>query len=155
MDPQIKIYIVDDDDDDTRNGETSILQEETSHPTITHETSTLDFSLAHQDNFLRNIESQIEYKRAMLLNKQKILREASKENEFLTKVTENYQKYYDYILKQKRDQIKAMNLLQGYIEDLMANGKLGDKDIQEARKDQKSLTHEMSGIQRDLDAVLK
>ena len=117
---------------------------------------TLDMSsldLAQRDNSLRNIEAQIESKRSMLLEKQKILRESSKENEFLVTVKNDYQKYYDYIIGQKKDQIKAMDLLQKYVDDLMVTGKLAETDIQKARHDQKSLGHEMSVIKKELDNI--
>jgi len=110
--------------------------------------------LAQRDQSLKHIEAQIESKRAMLLHKQKLLKESSKENEFLATVKNDYQRYYDYIIGEKRDQMKAMNLLKEYTEDLILTGKLTDNDIQKARHDQKSLMQEMGYIKKDLDEIV-
>jgi len=112
-------------------------------------------SLAQRDIYLVHIESQIENKKRMLLEKQKILKETSKENELLNLVRTDYQKYYNYIIKQKRDQIEAMSLLKHYIDDLIIKGKMTDTDLENARNEQEMLVREMGTIKQDLDEIIQ
>jgi hypothetical protein len=113
-----------------------------------------NMSLGEKDSLLQNIEAQIESKRGMLLKKQKYLETASKENEFLGMVKNDYQRYYDYIVGQKRDQIKAMNLLKTYVDDLIVTGKMTDADFQNAKQDQQHLMGEVGKIKKGLDEII-
>jgi len=111
-------------------------------------------NLGEKDMLLQNVEAQIEAKRAMLLKKRQHLEHASKENEFLGMVKNDYQKYYDYIIGQKKDQIKAMNLLKTYVDDLIVTGKMTDADLQNAKQDQISLMGEVGKIKKSLDEIV-
>ena len=111
-------------------------------------------SLGEKDSLLRNVEAQIEAKRAMLLKKQRHLQNASKQNEFLGMVKNDYQRYYDYIAGQKMDQIKAMNLLKNYVDDLIVTGKMTDADMQNAKQDQQHLVNEVGKIKKGLDEII-
>jgi hypothetical protein len=111
-------------------------------------------NLGQKDMLLRNVEAQIEAKRAMLLKKQRYLQNASKENEFLKMVKNDYQKYYDYVIGQKRDQIKAMSLLKNYVDDLIVTGKMTDSDMQNAKQDQMNLMSEVGKIKKGLDELV-
>ena len=113
-----------------------------------------NMSLGEKDSLLQNIEAQIESKRGMLLKKQKYLETASKENEFLGMVKNDYQRYYDYIVGQKREQIKAMNLLKTYVDDLIVTGKMTDADFQNAKQDQQHLVGEVGKIKKGLDEIM-
>jgi hypothetical protein len=111
-------------------------------------------SLGEKDSLLQNVEAQIEAKRAMLLKKQRHLENASKQNEFLGMVKNDYQRYYDYIVGQKRDQIKAMHLLKNYVDDLIVTGKMTDTDMQNAKQDQQNLEQEVGKIKKGLDEII-
>ncbi len=129
--------------------------------------SKIQMSLGEKDSLLQNIEAQIESKRGMLLKKQKYLETASKENEFLGMVKNDYQRYYDYIVGQKRDQIKAMNLLKTYVDDLIVTvtspdrccdfvetGKMTDAYFQYPKQDQQHLMGEVGKIKKGLDEII-
>ena len=111
-------------------------------------------NLAKRDQKLLNLESLIENKRAMLLEKQKNLKKSVKENEFLEMVRNDYQRYYNHIIGQKQDQIKAMNLLTDYVNDLIVTGKMTDEDIKKAKYDQIKLVEEMGTIKQSLEPLL-
>ena len=111
-------------------------------------------TLADRDNYLEQIEQQIETKRKLLLLKRKRLQKSVKNNIFLEGVKNDYQKYHDYIVGQKKDQIKSMELLKNYIDDLMISGELTDKDINNNKKDQQEILQEMDKIKKDLDNII-
>jgi len=114
----------------------------------------LDLTLPEQDIYLVEIEKHIAQKRNFLLQRRQQLEEAHKENKFLGKVKEDYQKYNQFILKQKQEQISAMQLLDQYLNDLIVSGKMTQKDILQSKKDQEDILYEIDKIKKDLDGII-
>ena len=110
-------------------------------------------TLAERDLYLVHIDTLMDEKRKMLLEKQKTLQQTAKENEYLEMVRNDYRKYYDYIAKQKEDQIRAMNYLSQYIDEIIVNGKLTDADLENAKMEQDELIQEMDNIKSKLDEI--
>jgi hypothetical protein len=111
--------------------------------------------LAEKDKIISFVESQIEDKKQMLFEKQKLLKESVKENEYLEDVRLNYQKYYNFIIQEKRDQIKAIDLLTNYVKNIIIDENLTDADIENAKNDQAILTNELKSIQQKLDELVE
>ena len=105
------------------------------------------------DQFMQ-IQNLIHSKKQLLFEKQKKLKSISKQNKFLEIVKDDYMKYYDYINQQKRDQIKALQVLNEYIEDLTYTGKLTTNNIEDAKVEQSKILHEMNSIKKSLDQVV-
>jgi uncharacterized membrane-anchored protein YhcB (DUF1043 family) len=112
-------------------------------------------TLAERDLYLVHIETQMEDKRRMLLEKQRTLKQIARENEYLEMVRNDYKKYYNHIVKQKEDQIRAMNYLNQYIDEIIVNGKLTDIDLENAKLEQDELIQEMAQIKGGLDEIIK
>ena len=110
-------------------------------------------TLAERDLYLVHIDTLMDEKRKMLLEKQKTLQQTAKENEYLEMVRNDYRKYYNHIVKQKEDQIKAMNYLKQYIDEIMVNGKLTDVDLENAKMEQDELIQEMADIKSKMDEI--
>ena len=115
----------------------------------------LKMNVADRDNYLNQIEQQIKMKRQLLLEKRKYLEENVKENHFLENVRNDYKKYHDFILKQKQDQMKSMQFLNQYIDDLMVSGKLTEHDIVNSKKEKQEIMSELDKIKIDLDGLMK
>ena len=112
-------------------------------------------TLAERDLYLVHIDTLMDEKRKMLLEKQKTLQQTAKENEYLEMVRNDYRKYYNHIVKQKEDQINAMNYLKQYIDEIMVNGKLTDMDLENAKMEQDELIQEMDNIKGKLDEIVE
>ena len=110
--------------------------------------------LADKDAQLIQLENLIESKRKMLLEKQKKLRFVYKQNQFLDVVRQDYETYYSYIVKQKQDQMKALQLLNNYIIDLTRSGNLTKHNIADAKHEQHKIVNEMRSIQMNLDEIM-
>ncbi len=110
-------------------------------------------TLAERDLYLVHIDTLMDEKRKMLLEKQKTLQQTAKENEYLEMVRNDYKKYYNHIVKQKEDQINAMNYLKQYIDEIMVNGKLTDVDLENAKMEQDELIQEMADIKSKMDEI--
>ena len=111
-------------------------------------------SLAEKDDQFLNIEELIEAKRRMLLEKQKKFKLIQKQNQFLDVIKDDYSKYYSYISKQKQDQIKALEILNNYINDLTTSGKLTKNNINDAGFEQKKIIKEIRSIRKGLDGIM-
>jgi hypothetical protein len=112
-------------------------------------------TLAERDLYLVHIDTLMDEKRKMLLEKQKTLQQTAKENEYLEMVRNDYRKYYNYIVKQKEDQISAMNYLKQYIDEIIVDGKLTDVDLENAKMEQDELIQEMDNIKGKLDEIIE
>lgn len=114
-----------------------------------------ELSLADRDNYLTQIEQQIQAKRTLLLEKRKTLESSINQNQFLEGVRNDYQKYHNYIIKQNQEQMRALNILNQYLGDIMVSGKLTEKDINNTRREQSEILGEMDKIKSSLDEIIK
>ncbi len=114
----------------------------------------VNMPLVKRDEQLLQIEELINAKRKMLLDKQKKIRFISKQNKFLDAVKDDYAKYYGYIVKQKREQIEALDLLNNYINDLTVSGKLSKNNVEDAKHEQSKILKELKNIQKGLDDII-
>ena len=114
----------------------------------------VDLDLATRDNYLRKIENQIMAKRQLLLNKQSVLQKISKRNHFLNEVQKDYLTYYNFIVKQKQGQIRSMNIINQYLNDIIVSGKFTKEDIYEAKNEQKHILGEINHVKRNLNDII-
>jgi hypothetical protein len=114
----------------------------------------VNMPLVKRDEQLLHIEELIDAKRKMLLDKQKKIRFISKQNKFLDAIKNDYSKYYGYIVKQKHDQIEALDMLNNYIHDLTTSGKLSKNNIEDAKHEQSKILKELKTIKKGLDGIM-
>lgn len=114
----------------------------------------VNMPLVKRDEQLLQIEELIDAKRKMLLDKQKKIRFISKQNKFLDAIKNDYAKYYGYIVKQKHEQIEALDMLNNYIHDLTISGKLSKNNIEDAKHEQSKILNELKNIRKGLDGIM-
>lgn len=107
-----------------------------------------------KDEKFIHIQELIEAKRNMLIEKQKKIRFITKQNKFLDAVKNDYEKFYGYISQQKRDQIRALEILDNYIRDLTISGKLTKHNIEDAKEEQSKILRELNLIKDSLDSLI-
>lgn len=110
--------------------------------------------IRENDKRFMYIQELIEAKRNMLVNKQKKFRFITKQNRFLDVVKQDYENFYGYISQQKRDQIKALEVLDEYIKDLTISGKLTKHNIEDAKEEQLKILRELNLIKESLDTII-
>ena len=110
--------------------------------------------IKEMDNQFIKIQELIDAKKQMLIEKQKKLRFITKQNRFLEAVKQDYEKYYDYINQQKKDQIRALQVLDEYIRDLTLSGKLTKHNIEDAKEEQLKILNEVKSIKESLDSIV-
>ena len=115
----------------------------------------VEISNEEKDLLLLQIQHQIHAKRDFLLQKQKYLNKMEQQNNFLREVKNDYAKYYNYILKQKQEQMEALDMLKQYVHDLTVSGSLSKQNIKDAKLEQKRILREMKNIKKDLDVLVE
>jgi hypothetical protein len=112
------------------------------------------YGLGERDTYMNKMEEQIREKREFLMNRQLYLRKEIKHNKYLEKVKNDYDRYNTYIIKQKEQQIKAMNIINSYIEDMKVSGKLTEEGIKEIRMEQKEIIHETNKLRKSINEII-
>ena len=107
-----------------------------------------------KDDELNKIEELICYKEQMLLEKHKQLKTVHLENNYLEGIQNDYNKYFEYISKQKEEQITSLKLLNDYIEQLIISGKLTKYDTLDAKVEQQKIKAEIANIKNNLDKIV-
>jgi chromosome segregation ATPase len=110
--------------------------------------------LGVRDKFIHQIEDQIRTKKQLLLEKRRYLDKTKAENEYLAGVRNDYEKYRNYIVNEKEQQLRAMNILEEYTERLKHKTKMTEQQIQETREDQRLITNEIDRIKGDLSYLI-
>ena len=111
-------------------------------------------NIFQKDQQFLYMQQLIEQKRDMLLQKQRHIQKASKQNEFLEVVKNDYAKYYDYIAQQKREQIQALELLNKYVQDLNTTNQMSKYNIKDAKAEQQKIMTEIETIKKGLDEIM-
>jgi len=93
-------------------------------------------------------------KRQMLLDKCAQLKTVQKENQFLGIIKNEYNDYYNYILKQKQDQIQALNRLNEYINELQSSNELSKYNIDDSKQEQQKIINEINSIKHKLNELI-
>ena len=111
-------------------------------------------NLATKEEQFNEIQQLIELKRKMLLDKQSKYKKILKQNHFLEEIKNDYSNYSDYIMKQKQQQIQALEVLQNYVKDLSVSGKLSKQNVKDAKYEQKKIVKELKSIKHNLDEII-
>ena len=110
--------------------------------------------IRENDERFTHLQELIDAKRNMLVDKQKKLTFIAKQNRFLDAVKNDYEKFSGYITQQKRDQIRALQVLDEYIKDLSLSGKLTKHNIEDAKEEQSKILRELNSIKESLDSII-
>ena len=78
----------------------------------------------------------------------------AKKNHFLEIIKDDYSKYNNYILQQKNDQIKSLEILDKYIKELTISGQLTKRNLQDAQEEQNNIMGEIKSIKDNLDFII-
>jgi len=114
----------------------------------------INMNLAQRDMYINQIETQIQAKRQLLLEKQKKLNNLAKQNIFLSGIKDDYNRYHTYIVNEKQEQIRAMEALNQYLTDLSNSTTMTLNNIKDAKIEQYNVLTEMQKIKKNLDGLL-
>jgi hypothetical protein len=114
----------------------------------------MDYSMDQKDQFLRNLEDQINKKKQIMFSKRRFLDETKKDNEYLEGVRKDYEKYRQYIARSKKQELDAMIMLKSYVDDIILNGNLINADLNNAKLEKARIMKEINKIKQALDEIV-
>jgi hypothetical protein len=109
--------------------------------------------IMNSDEKFMHLQEQIENHEQLQLTNSMNLNALTKENNFLEHVREDYKKFSDIIVKQKRDQVKALEMLDEYISGITKDGSLSKNNVDDAKYEQKRILKELREIRKNLDTI--
>lgn len=115
----------------------------------------ITMTLTERDFYINQIEQQIQEKEQLLINKYKQINNLAEKNNFLTVIKNDYTNYYNYIVKEKKEQILAMENINAYLTSLFLNTKLSADKINDAKLEQQRILREMNIIKTKLNNITK
>jgi len=115
----------------------------------------IKISLSDRDLYIMQINSQIQAKKKFLIERDNMLKEESKNNEYLELVRREYQDLYNCKIKEKREEIRFINNLNKYLDNILKTANLSKEDIEKQKKDQKKILDEIKGLEKELDKLIK
>ena len=108
----------------------------------------------NNDDKLLKIDELIEAKRQMLRDKEKTIGKIAKQNKFLEDVKNDYANYNNIIMKQKHEQIQALELIHKYINDLKSTEQISTQNIEDSKNDQLKIMNEIQSIKQNLEGIV-
>jgi hypothetical protein len=115
----------------------------------------MELSLAQRDKLLQKIDNEINVRRNLILEKTNKIEKKKKVNNFLVGVKDDYSKYYNYILEEKKQQYNSMMIIKNYLDDLIKTEKMANNQLKNVKNDQNHILHEMDKIKIELDKLIK
>ena len=107
--------------------------------------------IMNADEKFMHLQDQIEHHERLQLRNSVNLSAMTKENHFLEHVKEDYKKFSEIIVQQKRDQVKALKMLDEYIHGITKD--LSKNNADDAKYEQKRIMRELKEIQKSLDTI--
>lgn len=114
----------------------------------------LERGVAERDGQIDDLQSRIHAKRFMLLQRRRAIEVAGKQNRFLVEVKKDYDRYYNALVKQKNDQVVAIEYLTKYIDNIIEEEGLSAEKISEAKREHKEMLSEIRSVKESLDEIV-
>lgn len=111
-------------------------------------TSNKDLKIYKMKNLLDN-------KNRLMIDKEREIKELSKQNSLLETIVYDYEKYNDAILEEKLKQKKALKILSDHIREISKNIKSDEFRLNRVKVDQTLLLQEIQNIRDEIEYVLK
>ena len=110
--------------------------------------------LALRDQKLHHVKCELRDRKKKLFNKLLVLQKNVKENKFLEGIVDDYGRYYDYMVRQKTEQLEAFKIISEYLNKITLETELTDAALERAKDDQSNILREMNYIKEDLDEII-
>ena len=108
-----------------------------------------------RDLIVRILNEQVDILQTKNVERMKELGERQKDNEFLSRIYEDYQKNYFYMYQVKQQQQRQIEYLVGYLDKSLQTAGLSHYMIEQATFEKRRLQEQIEKIQRDLDRMIE
>lgn len=109
--------------------------------------------LAKRDMMLSAMGKELAERKNMLSNQLREIATVSSENRFLEQVKNDYRRYYDTMLDEKRQQCAALEMISEYLSSITGDLKLAGTALDETKVQQGLLLAEIEKVRGEIDAL--
>ena len=110
--------------------------------------------LAKRDIRIDILKQVLAERNKFLMDKNKEIQRASKDNTFLVEVAEDYSKYYKTIKKQKLEQQTAFEILSKYISDTATTIDQTKEALRHSETHQQQIMSQIERLRKEIDEII-
>ena len=110
--------------------------------------------LAKRDQKIKLLRDLLDDRKHFLKERNQQLQEASKDNEFLVEVAEDYARFYSTIKQQKQAQIAALMELSRYISESANQLQDADQLLKDSKVQQKEIQEKIVALRKELEEII-
>ena len=110
--------------------------------------------LAERDKILQGIQSEINLQQLNVLRQMKDLEKNKEKNDFLNGVYQDYSKYKEFIINQKKDQKIFLEGLVSYLEKTKSTGEITDRMIEQTKFEERDIMDKLKKIKKELNDLI-
>lgn len=111
-------------------------------------------NLAIRDLNIDALRKELECRKRFMLEKHREIEKTKDENAYLQGVAEDYMTYKNHLLKQKREQLRALKTISEYISETSSNIKQSEHVLQESRMQQREILEDIEKIKSEINELL-
>ena len=109
--------------------------------------------LAQRDQFIQQMQYEIDNTQDTIMEYLRDAENVQKDNEFLESVTNDYKRYHEYILQQKKEQREHIEMLSSYLDKNLDQANLSLEMAKRARWQQNQILGELEKVKTELDKI--
>lgn len=109
--------------------------------------------LAQRDKFIQQMQCEIDNTQDTIMEYLRDAENVQKDNEFLESVTNDYKRYHEYILQQKKEQREHIEMLSSYLDKNLDQANLSLEMAKRARWQQNQILGELEKVKTELDKI--
>ena len=109
--------------------------------------------LAQRDQFIQQMQCEIDNTQDTIMEYLRDADDVQKDNEFLESVTNDYKRYHEYILQQKKEQREHIEMLSSYLDKNLDQANMSLEMAKRARWQQNQILGELEKVKTELDKI--
>ena len=109
---------------------------------------------ANRDLIQLKIDMEMKKNQKAMLHRLKYINKMQEKNEFLKEIAKDYNRYYKYIVEEKKKEKANIEKLLIYLDNLIVEGDLSETMLKRAEFQQQNIMQELSRVKNSLDEIV-
>jgi hypothetical protein len=109
--------------------------------------------LAKRDKIILLLQSEVDNTQDTIMEYLRDAENVQKDNEFLESVTNDYKRYHEYILQQKKEQREHIEMLSSYLDKNLDQANMSLEMAKRVRWQQNQILGELEKVKTELDKI--
>ena len=109
---------------------------------------------ANRDLIQLKIDMEMKKNQKAMLYRLKYINKMQEKNEFLKEIAKDYNRYYKYIVEEKKKEKANIEKLLIYLDNLIVEGDLSETMLKRAEFQQQNIMQELSRVKNSLDEIV-